>query len=351
VSKESAIDSPTSNAPAGKAQAADVLRIRERLTNAIRARTGLGALVAGLRRGFHPQLLLAWIIVTMLPALVAALPITAWLFEQFGHSPRAGAIAAGRDTALVIDAVSALGGFRALLGGSGVFAFMLAVALSPWLTGMIVAQIRTVYRLRMGGVLRAGLGEYPRMLRMLLWALVPMGAAIAIGMGALWLAQEQGESAVLAARVADASRPAIVLLGALLMLAHMTVEAGRGWLGADLALSSVFEAWKRGVKLLVQKPAATLAVYLGTSAVGYGLALMFGKLRLLVDPSSWTGWVLALVLTQLVIAALAWGRSARLHGLADLATGTIMAQQPVSPAEAEEQLREAAKRQSEPAIP
>jgi hypothetical protein len=347
VSEESAVNSPADDIPASKKQEGDSSRIKERLANAVRARTGLGALVAGLQRGFHPQLLLAWIIVTMLPALIAALPATAWVHGQFSHSPHAEAIATGREPALIVDALSSLGGERALLAGSSAFAIFLAAALSPWLTGMIVAQIRTVYRLRMGGVLRAGLGEYPRMLRMLLWSLVPSGSAVAIGLGALWLAQEQGEDAVLAAKVADVSYPAVFLLGVLLVLAHVTVEAGRGWLGADLALRSVFEAWKRGVKLLLQKPAATLTVYFGSSAVGYGLALIFGRLRMLVDPSGWLGWVLAFVLAQLVIAALAWGRSARLHGLADLATGTIMAQ-PSSAAE--QQLHEATQRQAESAL-
>lgn len=327
MTKQSELNGRVDAAPSGKEQAGGA-RVKERMANAIRARNGLGALIVGLQRGFHPQLLLAWVIVTMLPALIAALPATSWLLAQFGHSPHAEGIAMGREPGLVFDAFSSLGGERALLAGSGAFAIFIALALSPWLTGMVVAQIRTVYRLRVGGVLRAGLGEYPRMLRMLLLSLVLAGVAVAIGLGALWLVQEQAEDAVLAARVSSASQPALFLMGALLVLAHVTVEVGRGWLGADLALSSVFEAWQRGVKLLVQKPLDTLIVYFGTSAMGYGLALALGRLRMLVDSSGWLGWLLAFVLTQLVIAALAWGRSARLHGLADLATGSILSQQP-----------------------
>lgn len=319
---------------------------RDRLVRAIHARSGAGALMAGLRRGFHPQLLLAWIIVLQLPALIAALPVATWLHAQFARSPYAEAIAAGRDPALLADALAALGPESALLAGSTLFALLLAAAFSPWLAGMVVAQIRTVYRLRMGGVLRAGLGEYPRMLRMLLWSLVPLGIAGALGLALVWLAQPREPLA----QATLATPLAVGALGLLLMLAHVTVEAGRGWLGADLALRSVFEAWKRGVALLVRHPAATLVVYLGTSAVGYGLAFALGWLRMQVEASGWLGWLVALLLTQLVVAALAWGRSARLHGLADLATGIVIAQQRASADRSPEGLREAAQQQTEPAI-
>ena len=60
-------------------------------------------------------------------------------------------------------------------------------------------------------------------------------------------------------------------------------------------------------------------MYLGTSVVGYGLALLFVVLRLQFDGNSWGGWLAGFALTQLVVATLAWGRVARLYGLAELA--------------------------------
>ena len=74
-------------------------------------------------------------------------------------------------------------------------------------------------------------------------------------------------------------------------------------------------------------------VYFGTSIVGYGLALAFGLLRLQVDGDSWGRWLAGFVLTQLVVAMLAWGRAARLYGLAELAAG-IKATQPARTAAA-----------------
>lgn len=302
------------------------LRSRPGWRRALHARSGGGALLAGLVRGFHPQLLLAWVLVLLLPALIAALPIATWLQLQLGHVPQAQALAQGRDATLLAEALRMPGSEAALLGGSALFSLLLAFALSPWLTGMVVAQIRTVYRLRTGGVLRAGLGEYPRMLRLLLFSLLPMGVALAVGGGALWWAASANTAAgsfVEAGSAASLWAP-LVLTAVLFAIAHCSVEAARAWLGADLALRSVVDAWRRGLSLLMRRPIATFTVYLGTSLVGYGLALGFAWVRLQVDGSGWAGSAAAFALTQCVVASLAWGRSARLHGLADLATAAIV---------------------------
>ena len=296
-----------------------------------RRRNGFGALAAGLRHGLQWRLWLAWVALMLLPALLIALPVTGWLHAQFGHSLHAGAIAAGGNLPLFAEALSAIGEHGPWLNGSAFGATLVALLLSPWLTGMVVASIRAGHTLRLGALLRAGLGEYLRMLRMLLWSLLPLGAAVALGMGALTFAGKQTEQAILASEVENATRLAMILLAVLLVLAHASVEAGRGWLGADLGLRSVIRAWWRGCKLLLRRPLATLIVYLGTSVVGYGLALLFGVLRVQVDGSGVGGWLAAFALTQLVVVMLAWGRIARLYGLAELATGAkVMRPAPVA---------------------
>lgn len=308
----------------------------------IHASSGWGALVAGLQRGLHPELLLAWTVMLWLPAAVLALPSALWLYLHFGHSPQAALIAADSSGGPLAEAMRQASGEGALLAANGALALLLSVLLSPWLSGMIVAQIRTVYRLRMGGVLRAGLGEYPRMLRMLAWSLLLMAVAATVG-----VLVTKALGALAAGLMPDAAWPlpahaGWLLPGLLVVLVHITVEAGRGWLGADLALNSVFEAWKRGLALLLRQPGETLIVYLGTSVVGGALALGFLYLRAVLGADGWTYWLLGLVCTQLVVASMAWGRSARLHGLADLATAHVIARQKQSasadppPADAEQ---------------
>lgn len=314
-------------AEAYEAASAEPQHVPPRVAEVIHARSGWGALMAGLQRGLHPQLLLAWTVMLWLPAAVLALPSAIWLYLHFGHSPQAASIAADVTGSPLAEAMRQMTGEGALLAANGALALLLAVLMSPWLSGMIVAQIRTVYRLRMGGVVRAGLGEYPRMLRMLAWSLLLMMVAAAIGVIAT---RAIGAMAVRVMPDAEWPVPAHAgwLLPALLVVfVHITVEAGRGWLGADLALHSVFEAWKRGLALLLRQPAATLIVYLGTSVFGSALALGFLYLRTRLGADGWTDWLLGFACTQLVVASVAWGRSARLHGLADLATAHVIAQQ------------------------
>ena len=291
---------------------------------AIHARSAFGALLAGLRRGFHPQLLLAWVVMLWLPAAIAALPAALWLFLQFGHSPQAAAIATDADATFVASALASMqGGEATLLAACAGFALLVALLMSPWLSGMIVAQIRTVYRLRVGGVVRAGLGEYSRMLRMLALSVLLLAIAAGVGIAAM-LAIEAGVSRFAPTPEDLApSRIGWMLPIALVLFVHMTIEAARGWLGADLALDSVVEAWKRGLALFWKQPGATVTVYLGTSLVGLGFAVAFLRLRTFVDASGWMGWLLAFACTQLVVASMAWGRSARLHGLADLAMAQL----------------------------
>lgn len=281
------------------------------------ARNGWGALLGGLRHGFHPPLLLAWVTLLWLPTLVATVPAAIWLYLQAGHSPHAAAVASSATfLADLLDGLHGEGVFLAL--GAG-FALLLTLLLSPWLSGMIVAQIRAGDRLTLGRLGRAGLGEYPRMLRMLAWSLLLGTLAVAIGVAAMLSI----EALVLRFAPADEgllpTRAGWFLPALLMLLVHASVEAGRGCVAADPAVRSVMTAWKRGQSLLLQRPAATMLVYLGTGLVGNGLALAFLRLRALADVNGWPGWLLALVCAQLAVAAMAWGRSARLHGLADLA--------------------------------
>lgn len=274
---------------------------------AIQPLGGWSALLSGLQRGFHPPLLLAWVVLLWIPAALAMLPATLWLYMQTAHAPQAAALAT--EATFLADALAATRGEGAFLAAGTVFALLTGLLLSPWLSGTIVAQIRSGQRLHFAGVLRSGLGEYMRMARMLLLSLFLMALASGAGVGAL-LGIEW-----------DVMVPELGWLVPVLLVlfVHVTIEAGRGWLGADPALRSVGLAWSRGLALLTQHPGATTAVYAGTTLIGYGLALGFLYLRTLMDADGWGGLLLGWTCVQFAVAAMAWGRSARLHGLAGLA--------------------------------
>ncbi|MEJ7747379.1 MAG: hypothetical protein WKF61_11690 [Luteimonas sp.] len=291
-------------------------------------RSTLRVLMAAFASASQWRLLLLWLLAMLLPTLLLALPVAAWLQGQFGHSVHAAGIANGRDLPLLLDGLFSLGDHMAWLGSSALAAALLAVLLSPWLNGMVIASIRAGRRLGFGELLQGGLAEYGRMLRTLLWSVFPLGIAIGIGAWLTSLAGKKVDTAILASDIEGIGRIALWSAITLFVLAHATVEAGRGWLGADRGLRSAVRAWWRGCKLLLRRPIAVLAVYLGTAIAGYGLAALFGALRLQFNGASAGGFVAAFVLTQLVVLALAWGRIARLHGMADLA-GDALARQPV----------------------
>jgi len=115
-----------------------------------------------------------------------------------------------------------------------------------------------------------------------------------------------------------AAQVAIVLLIALLLLAHATVESGRAQFAADPALRSARRALWRGIRMLLRRPFATFGMYVGVSVVGYAVALLIGALRVRTIAVGWSGFIVAMVLTQLITAALAWQRTARLFALTEL---------------------------------
>jgi hypothetical protein len=282
-------------------------------------RGGLSALFAALAAGLRWRVLLWWSIALAVPALIALLPIWSSLQDQFAYSPKTATIAAMDDLPLMIDG---LRGMREQLGGitlASLVATAISLLLSPWLTGMVVASIRERSSLSMGELAHGGLSEYGRMFRMLLWSIVPMGIALAVGFVIFGMLGKQAEGAILASEAARASNMGLGVIAALALFAHATVEAGRGWLAADLGLRSVIRAWWRGLKLVLRRPLASLGVYLGTAIVGYGLALFFVWLRTKAGGPSMGGFVLGLVVTQLLVAMLAYARIARLHGFAILA--------------------------------
>jgi len=285
----------------------------------IRRHGALGATFLGLHSALQWRLWLLWILGTLVPTLLVATPLWTVLAAQFGASVHASDIAAGRDLPLLFQGMAELAPQMGWLAGSLGASALLMMLLSPWLTGMVVASMRAGRRLGFGELMRGGLSEYWRLLRMLLWSVLPLGLALAAGGGIVGAMEHRTEGAVLASDVETATRTGLIVLAVLVVLAHASVEAGRGWLGADLALRSVVKAWWRGLKLLLQRPLATLLVYVIASVAGYGLALLFAWLRLRVDGTGTGAALLGFLAAQAIVAMLAFGRIARLYGLGALA--------------------------------
>ena len=287
-----------------------------------------GALVAGLARAFQWRMLVLWMVGLLIPTLVATLPFWEALAERLDHSVHAAEIAQRFNIAWMVETTSPI--FResgSILAGAGLASFALALLIAPWLTGMVVASIRAGQVLRFGTLMQMGLREYGRMFRMFLWAAIPLGVALGVSGVVSKYADKQADIAILEKGADNAHLIATIVLVVLFVLAHATVEAGRGVIAADPSRRSVVKAWWRGLLLSVRRPFSVLVVYVGTALAGYALALVFAFARTQVGAASVGGLLAGIVLVQLAVASIAFGRIARLYGMASLVRDTAVRRQ------------------------
>lgn len=278
----------------------------------VRARS---AVPTALVRALQWRLLLLWALVSLGCALVATLPLWSWLGSLLDHSLQSGAIAQGKAPMLLFDGLTGPSSQIPGLMGSFPVAAGLMLLLSPLLVGATLVAARSAVRPGFGDLLRGAIGEFWPLLRLLLWSILPIGAA-AVLTGALFgMGSKLNEHAILASDVSRWTDAAAVIGGILLVLAHASVEAGRGWMAADPNLRSAIKAWWRGAGLLIRRPVAVLSAYVfpWLLAVLLALALLWLRQRL------GAGLALGLLFSCLISGALAWGKVARLFTLRTLA--------------------------------
>ncbi len=283
---------------------------------------GFAALFSALFAALQWRILLWWALALGLPTLLLALPLWSGLNAQFAHSTHAADVAAGHDAATLIRGYIEMNtGYAAANHAGALAAFALSLLLSPWLTGMVVASIRAGHTLKLGELAHAGLAEYWRMFRLTLWSLIPLGIAFAIGAVASGVAKKLTEHAVLESQVQHAHYVALAVFALAFVFMHATLEAARGWLGAETSLRSVFRAWWRGFKLVLRRPLASAIVWIGAAIAGAIAVALFGWLRIKLDGAGFGSFVVGWLLTQLIVFAITWSRVARVYAFAKLAKG------------------------------
>lgn len=282
----------------------------------LRART---ALSHALRGAMQWRLWLLWIAVTGACALIGALPVWNWLSGLLDNSLLGDAVGSGKAPALFIEALMARDAPLGVLRGGIQLATVLMLLLAPLLTGATIAAARSRETLGFGDLLRGGIGEYGPMLRMLIWSVIPLGIAVLAAVTIMGVNETTHAQAVLASELDIGRRAGWIVGGVLWVLAHASLEAGRGWLAADGRLRSAIKAWWRGLKLLRRRPVAVLSVYLVTTLAGLMLAILMIGLRQQIDATTGPGFVLAMLVGFGITAALAWSRIARLFGMQALA--------------------------------
>jgi hypothetical protein len=281
-------------------------------------RAGFGALFSAMGAALQWRLLLLWLLLMLLPASVVALPLWRTLGGLLDHSVHAGAWARRFDPLMFGDALGALSGHTAWLGGAALLGLLLTLLVSPFLDGMAVGSGRAMRTPGFGALLQSGWVEYGRMFRVMLWSLLPYAVVAAAAGAGMHLAERRAAQAVLESQ-ADAWEHGVNwALLAVFVLAQAIVESSRAAFIADGGLRSATRAFGRGFMQLLRRPLKTLLFYLVVSGAGLAIAAALGIARIhttAVDGGFWLG----LLLSQLIVLAMAWMRVARLFALARLA--------------------------------
>lgn len=276
------------------------------------------AVPAALVRALQWRLLLLWILATLGCAVIAALPLWGWLGSVLDHSLLANAVADGKAPMALLDALLAPNSPLPFLGSNLWIGSGLMLLLSPLLVGATLVAARSAVRPGFGDLLRGAIGEFWPLLRLLLWSVLPIGAAAMLTGALFGMGSKLNEHAILATEISRWTDAAMLIGGFLLVLAHASVEAGRGWMAADPNLRSAIKAWWRGAALLLRRPIAVLSAYVFPWLLAVAVALALLALRQRFGSG---GFAFGLLLSCLIGGALAWGKVARLFALRALAEG------------------------------
>ncbi len=285
-------------------------------------RVGWGAFPQALLHALQWRLLLLWVVFMALPTLVMSFPVSKALGQLLDHSVHAGALAERFDALYMSDVLVLLTQDNGWLGGIQIVSLVITLLLSLFLTGMVLTAVRSARRARLGELMRGGLSQYWRMLRLMLWGLVLYAIAGGVGAGLFKLAATNAEHAVLQSDADFGRLLATIAVAVLLVLAHAILESARAQLAAHENLRSATRAFGWGIAMLVRRPLVTLSLYLGTSIVGYTLVLLVGMLRIRIEAVGGVGYLAALLLAQLIVVILAWQRTARISALTMVAHAT-----------------------------
>jgi hypothetical protein len=279
-----------------------------------------------LARGAQWRLLLLTVAALALPAVLGTLPVLSFLGGLLDRSTRARELVAALDSAGLMEIVRQLEADPAAAAiPSGLLAAAIAsAALAPALGGAALTVACSEVPIDLRGLLQ-GAGEYyGRLLRMMVVALVPLALAGAVAAGGLRFARKLGENMVLEANARLTEWLAIALGAIVLLLAQVTLDAGRAHFAAQPERRSAFLAWWRGAVLLARHPVRVLGLCAVTFGLGQGLALLLLALRLHLPQTSAPMVAIAFVVGQLAVAAVAWDRASRLSGLTELVRADLV---------------------------
>jgi hypothetical protein len=288
------------------------------MANNIPRSAGFASLGSAMRAALQWRLLVLWLVIMLIPATVVALPLWRMLGGLLDTSVHAAEWAQHFSGLMFTDVAFALGDHFQWFGAAAIVGLVMTLLVSPFVDGMIIGSGRAGTVLGFGGLLQSGWVEYGRMFRVMLWSLLPYGILMAEMAATGHMTDKYSETAVLESSVDAYSHVMDVLTLIVFVLVQSIMESARAAFIADLTLRSATRALWRGVRQLVRRPLKTLLFYLVVTVVGLLLASVFAVGRIHA-----TGFLLALLLSQLIVVIIGWMRTARLFALAEVARTVI----------------------------
>lgn len=295
--------------------------------------TTLAIIGRAMRRALQWRLLVLSPAVLAVAAVATLLPFAGFLGELLDHSPRWRELTAGLDSSALAEITKAMMTPAAAGLSAGVkTSLVLALLLAPVLAGAALVVAEADARPRFRALVSGAASYYGRLLRMQIVALVPLGLAVLVASLAMAWSSGVADRATSEAATHTSGRIAWLVSGIAVFVAQLVIDAGRARLAAEPGRRSALVALGAGIKLVVQRPRQALSVGLSTTVVALLAAAVLLVLRQQIAPSGVAALVLALLLAQLAVAAIAWGHASRLCGLAEIARA-LAASRVAAPAE------------------
>jgi len=274
-----------------------------------------------LGHAFQARLLVLYVLGSLLPAILAALPLRGVLSPLLDHSPRAKDLAAALDSHAALDVLRQLGDAqtRSAVAGGFLTAIVAALLVAPFLAGAALVVARAEDTVSFRALLGSAGESYGRMLRVALVGLVPLGLAVAASGAFFVAAHNRAERALTESDAAQGARLAMLGTVILVFVAQLCLDAARAMFAAQPYRKSAILAFWAGLRLLVRRPLRSLGLGLTTLVAGGGMAVALLLLRLRIPQAGPGAVLVAFLLAQLAAAGFGWHRTARLVGFAELA--------------------------------
>jgi hypothetical protein len=280
------------------------------------------------------RLLTLFTAVMLVTTAVAALPAWRVFGQALDQSPRAQGLAEKFDGLAFEDVGMAFARSSAPISGATLAATLLAAFSWPFLAGLAVSAARAKRPRTFASWLEGGIAYYTRMLRIGLVAIVPLALVGGVVSVVYWAARRHAQGLILESQATMVSRAAFAVSLLVFLCVQMSLELGRAAFAADDQLRSGWQAWFRGLRLAVRYPLAALGSFLGATLLSYAIAFFLFVVRLRISGPSAAQLLVGFVVAQLGVAALGWGRAARLVALTALSRSHLSAG--MTPADATE---------------